>query len=77
MNIEYQEVPSIISSKDLDYLSDMFTWNYGAYKSTFNATNSVQDPELKEMLQKATNVFYGVMSDVLNILKNGGSNEQQ
>ena len=27
----YNEVPNIISGKDLDYLSDIFNWNYGAY----------------------------------------------
>ena len=30
----YDMVPNIISGKDLDYLSDMFSWNYGAYKCT-------------------------------------------
>ena len=24
----YNEVPNIITGKDLDYLSDMFNWNY-------------------------------------------------
>ena len=32
----YTEVPNILTGKDLDYLSDMFNWNYnfrwGAYK---------------------------------------------
>lgn len=75
MNETYEVVPNIISGKDLDYLSDMFTWNYGAYKSTLNASNTVEDGELKEMLQKATNLFYGTMTSVLNILNNGGNNE--
>ena len=75
MDIQYQEVPNIISGKDLDYLSDMFNWNYGAYKSSVNSLNSVQDIELKEMLEKASNIFYGTMSDILNILNNGGNNE--
>lgn len=50
MDINYNEVPNILSGKDLDYLSDMFNWNYGAYKSTLNASNTVEDGELKEML---------------------------
>lgn len=34
--MKYENVPNIISGKDLDYLSDMFSWNYGVYKSSFN-----------------------------------------
>ena len=49
----YTEVPNIISCKDLDYLSDMFSWNYGAYKCTKNAYESATDMEIKEMLNNA------------------------
>lgn len=75
MNQIYEVVPDIISGKDLDYLSDMFNWNYGAYKNNFNAINSVEDLELKEIVEKATSVFYETMTSILNILNNGGSNE--
>ena len=61
-------VPNMISCKDLDYLSDMFNWNYGAYKSSSNAINSVGDSEIKDMLNKASNVFQGNISKILNIL---------
>ena len=71
----YNAVPNIISSKDLDYLSDMFNWNYGAYKTSFNASNSVNDEELSMILQKASNIFNGNMTKILNILNNGGKNE--
>lgn len=75
MNQTYEEVPNIISGKDLDYLSDMFNWNYGAYKTSLNASSSVQDEELKSVLDKATNTFHGTMTTILNILNNGGNNE--
>lgn len=68
-------VPNMISCKDLDYLSDMFNWNYDAYKSTCNAINSVNDVEIKDMLSKASNVFQGNISKILNILNEGGNNE--
>ena len=68
-------VPNMISCKDLDYLSDMFNWNYGAYKSSSNAINSVSDSEIKDMLNKASNVFQGNISKILNILNGGGNNE--
>ena len=68
-------VPNMISCKDLDYLSDMFNWNYGAYKSSSNAINSVNDSEIKDTLNKASNVFQGNISKILNILNEGGNNE--
>lgn len=75
MNLNYTEVPNIISCKDLDYLSDMFAWNYGSYKSTFNATRSVNDEEIKNILTKASDMFYNNMNSVLRILNSGGNNE--
>jgi len=74
MQETYNVVPNIISSKDLDYLSDMFNWNYGAYKSSLNASNSVTDEELNNLLLKASNIFHSNMSKVLNIIQ-GGNNE--
>ena len=75
MGQSYNTVPNVISCKDLDYLSDMFNWNYGAYKTNFNASKSVNDEELSMMLQKASNVFQGNMTKILNIINEGGSNE--
>ncbi len=75
MNIEYQVVPNIISGKDLDYLSDMFNWNYGAYKCTNNSVEEVSDSEIKDMLKSACNTFFDTMSKILDILNDGGNNE--
>lgn len=74
MQENYNEVPNIISSKDLGYLSDMFNWNFMAYKNSCNASNSVVDNELKTMLDKCSNVFQGSMNNILSILNRGGSN---
>ena len=74
MQETYNAVPNIISCKDLDYLSDMFNWNYGAYKSSLNASNSVTDEELSNVLLKVSNIFHSNMSKILNII-NGGNNE--
>jgi len=75
MQQTYNEVPNIISCKDLDYLSDMFNWNYGAYKTSLNASNSVNDEELSSVLQKVSNVFHSNMTKILNIINNGGQND--
>jgi len=70
----YNTVPKIISGKDLDYLSDIFNWNISAYKKVSNAISEVQDSEIKNMLEKASDVFYENANKVLNIL-NGGANQ--
>lgn len=70
----YQVVPNIISSKDLDYLSDMFEWNYGALKKTNEAVNKVNSEDIKETLQKGVNLFKNNLNMVLDTLK-GEANE--
>lgn len=74
-NQTYDEVPNIITGKDLDYLSDMFQWNYEALKKMHVATSQVQDEELKEVLQKGYHLFKNNLNVILSILKEGGSNE--
>lgn len=76
MNQEcYEVVPNIITGKDLDYLSDMFQWNYGALKSVNESINNVSDMDLKNIFQKAYDLFNNNLNLVLTILNQGGSNE--
>lgn len=76
MNQEFYEmVPDIITGKDLDYLSDMFQWNYEALKKTNDAINKVEDEDIKEMLQNGYDLFNHNLNKILNILNEGGSNE--
>lgn len=69
----YDEVPSIITGKDLDYLSDMFNWNYIALKNTNDMKNNANDPEIKDMLENGFNLFKDNMNKIMDIL--GGNNE--
>ena len=71
----YMEVPNIISGKDLDYLSDMFEWNYIAMKKTNDMVNKTQDEDIKKILENGCNLFDQNMKEVINILNNGGNNE--
>lgn len=71
----YNEVPNIISGKDLDYLSDIFNWNYGAYKKSVNAQKNLKNEDLVTIFEEASNTFYNNMNTVLNILNQGGQNE--
>lgn len=67
--IIYNEVPNIITGKDLDYLSDMFNWNLGCYKKTQNCKEQVQDEQIKEMIEKCSNTFLNHSNQILNILE--------
>lgn len=73
--MNYEQVPSMISGKDLDYLSDLFNWNYGAYKQVMNSKDKVNNQEVATFITKASTVFYDNLTMVLNILKQGGRNE--
>lgn len=69
----YNVVPNIITGKDLDYLSDMFNWNYSGYKEMFNSLESIKDEDVKNMISKVSDILYDNMTNILNIL--GGSYE--
>ncbi|MGM9876553.1 MAG: hypothetical protein ACI310_04920 [Bacilli bacterium] len=69
----YNVVPNIVTGKDLDYLSDMFNWNYSGYKEMFNSLENIKDEEIKNMISKVSNMLYDNMTNILNIL--GGSYE--
>lgn len=74
-NKTYQEVPFIITGKDLDYLSDMFNWNYNALKKMNVAVNETKDEEIKRTLIKGYNLFKNNLNLVLSLLNEGGCNE--
>lgn len=69
MNQNYGQVPKIITGKDLDYLSDMFQWNYGALKSTNSMLNEVSNNEIKTLLNEGFDLFNNNLTQVLGILK--------
>ena len=71
----YESVPNIISGKDLDYLTDIFNWNYSAYKSTINMSDEITDDDLLDILKKCTNLLYDNMINTLDILERGKANE--
>ena len=75
-NKTYNEVPNIITGKDLDYLSDMFNWNYIALKNTNESINNVEDEEIARILEKGFNLFNNNLNVILSILNEGGNHEQ-
>lgn len=73
--MKYDKVPDMISGKDLDYLTDMFNWNYNAYKCTIDHSNKAEQEDVVKLLDKASNLFYDNMQDILDILERGGCSE--
>ena len=72
----YNEVPNIMTGKDLDYLSDMFNWNYEALKKTNVAVNQVNDEQIKKVLEKGYNLFKNNLNITLSILNEGSTNNE-
>ena len=72
--MNYNNVPKIITGKDLDYLSDMFNWNYGLYKNTVNSINCVLDEEIANFLDKVSKIVYNNMNNVINVLNDEVNN---
>lgn len=64
----YSEVPSIISGKDLDYLSDMFNWNFNAFKLINDFKEKVSDEEIKDLIERVCKIHKENLNAVLNIL---------
>lgn len=74
--MNYLQVPNdTISTKDLDYLSDIFSWNYNAYKEITNSKEQVVDSEILTFLTKVSNIFHENLTVILNILRQGGNHE--
>lgn len=75
--LNFEEVPNdILTGKDLDYLSDIFNWNYIALKKTNTASQIVEDKDIVVLLNKGINLFDNNLNGVLNILESrGNSNE--
>ena len=72
----YNEVPNIITGKDLDYLSDMFNWNYEALKKMNVAVNQIKTEEIKNILEKGYNLFKNNLNIILFILNEGGTTNE-
>ena len=77
MQENYLKVPNIITGKDLDYLSDVFQWNYDGVKSMNEALSQVDDQEIIDVIQKALNLFDESINSVLNILSSEGGDSNE
>lgn len=69
-----EKVPNMISTKDLDYLTDIFNWNYGAFKCAINMESELTDKALSKCARKVSDLFMSNVDTVLDIL--GGEDDE-
>jgi len=75
MNKETKRVPNIITGKDLDYLKDIFNWNYILYKVNIDSLDYIEDKEIINFFNKCNNFFDKNINIILNILDCGDNYE--
>ena len=62
-------VPTMVSTKDLSYICDMFNWNFTAAKKALKFSNEIMDSEIKAELERVYEMHKEIAEDLLNILK--------
>jgi len=67
------QVPNIISCKDLDYLSDIFNWNFTLSKKALHYSKEVNIENVKNICEKVAIITSKNCHEVINIL--GGNYE--
>lgn len=66
-------VPTMISTKDLDYISDMFEWNFTAGKVANHFYQEIQNENLKEVAKEVAMMHQAHCQKLIQML--GGNYE--
>lgn len=67
----------IVTGKDLDYLSDMFQWNYAAFKKCCNDIEYLNSQDIIDFFGKASDFFEQNLNNVLDIIDNPGGEDDE
>lgn len=67
--------PNILTGKDLDYLKDIFGWNYTIYKYGENSIDNIENKEITKLFKECNNFVYDNMNLVVDILAKDDTNE--
>jgi len=67
--------PNILTGKDLDYLKDIFGWNYTIYKYGENSINNIENKEITKMFKECKNFVYDNLNLIIDILAKDDTNE--
>ena len=60
-----------LKRKDLDYLKDIFGWNYNSYKVLEDSLQFIENKQVSNLVTNCSNFFYDNMNLVLDILEKG------
>lgn len=71
------EVPTMVSTKDLSYIEDMLNWNFTTIKKINAYVNKINDNDVKETLIYVIEKYKNHYQTILQCLNIGGNNEQQ
>lgn len=66
--MEKKKAPDILTNKDLDYLKDIFGWNYTLYKLGENSIELIENEEIIKLYKECNNFFYDNMNIIIDIL---------
>lgn len=66
--MEKKKAPDILTNKDLDYLKDIFGWNYTLYKLGENSIELIESEEIIKLYKECNNFFYDNMNIIIDIL---------
>lgn len=64
-----KNVPEMISTKDLSYISDMFNWNLIAQKKYNDYLNYVEDEKIVKLLESLIKMHSNNCKNLLEILE--------
>lgn len=64
-----KNVPTMISTKDLSYLEDMFNWNICAYKKFNDYLGYVEDKNISTLLEELIDMHIKNCNEIVNILE--------
>ncbi len=63
-----EQVPAIIGTKDLSYLTDIFEWNFVASKKALCYINATKNEEIQKQITKIYKMHTNILEKILNIL---------
>lgn len=64
-----EQVPVMISTKDLSYLCDIFNWNFTASKDAYHYSQITNNQELKDIFHDVFSIHKEICEDILSILE--------
>ncbi len=64
-----KKVPSIISTKDLSYIEDIFNWSHIACKKSIHYKSIVENKDVENLVEKIISTNQEICERLINILE--------